>query len=83
MSNLEKAIRDAIARGELTYLALKPHRHVRGQRWEAFYRGASEGVNGLEVADDPVDALTQAVAKAKKGRRRAAVAEPEPEPDFG
>lgn len=81
MTDLTKAIRDAMKRGELTHLSVKPRMSARTPLWSASYRGASERTYATHEAADPVDALLGALTSApkKRGRKKEA---PDDE-DFG
>lgn len=85
MKNLEEIIQERAARGELSHLSLVASFAPRGNgvKWRAVFRGASAGIHGEHAeADDPVEALREAITTAPK--RRVVEQQPADDPDdFG
>lgn len=61
MSDLEETIRKLAAKGEITHLTLAPTHNKGKLTWQGGYRDASSMGYRIGIADDPVDALMEAL----------------------
>lgn len=67
--SVDKLLREAVARGELTHVSLTAHHDKRGLTWRATYRDATTAGQYHGESADPIDAIAAAFLQRKAPRK--------------